>query len=113
MNDDSSNVVRFPVKHSNVEIPKTEEELETSIARIRDTFYDIASVEMSASVFTRASIHGFEVSDNEHIKDCILIVEAIKSLLMKTRGDYHPLQTYAEGNINYDETDMVYEEDDD
>ena len=68
----------------------------------------MVSVELAAPIFTRAGLHGFDVSDNDHIKDCILIVEAIKSLLMKTKGDYHPLQKYAEDNIKYEEEDMIY-----
>jgi hypothetical protein len=103
-----TNVVNFPKKNTHIDVPRTEEELEESVRRIREMFFDMSSVELSSTVFARAVLHGFDVSDNEHIKDCILVVEAVKSLLMKTKGEYHALQSYAENNINYEEDDMIY-----
>jgi hypothetical protein len=73
-------------------------------------FFEMVSVELSAPVFNRAAIHGFDVGDDECMKDCILIVESIKSLLMKSKGVHHYLQDYAQENIKYDEDDMIYDD---
>jgi len=105
------NIIRFPHKNAGVDIPTTEEELTQSVDRIKNMFFDMVSVELSAPVFNRASLHGFDIANDEHIKDCILVVEAIKSLLLKSKGIHHAIQDYAEKNIDYEEEDMIFGDD--
>lgn len=100
----TDNVIKFPIggiKNKNVDIPTNEEELITTVASIKETFFDTVSVEMAVPIFARATLHGFDVGNEEYIKDCIMIVEAIKSLLMRTKEYVHPIQKYAEENIDY------------
>ena len=105
------NIIKLPQRTDGVEIPTTEEELTQSIDKIKTMFFDMVSVELAAPVFNRASIHGFDVSDDSHIKDCIFVVEAIKSLLLKSKGIHHAIQDYAENNIDYSEDDMIFADD--
>lgn len=106
-NDD--NVIPFPKRNSTLaaDFPQTEEDLDNSIERLKELFFDTASVELSAPVFNRAALYGFNIQDDEYILDCILVVEAIKSLLQKTKGIHHPLQEYAKSSIKYDDSFLV------
>jgi len=108
--DKTDNVIKFPQKNNNMEIPTTEEELEDSVGKIKNMFFEMVSLELGTPIFNRASLHGFDVSDDTCIKDCILVVETIKSLLLKSKGIYHEIQDYAEQNIDYTEDDMIYAE---
>ena len=71
----------------------------------------MVSLELAAPIFNRAQLYGFAVDEDEHIKDCILIVESIKSLLMKSKSSYHPLQDHAATMIKYDETWNIFDPD--
>lgn len=102
------NIIKFPQRTDGVEIPATEEELAQSVDRIKTMFFEMVSVELAAPIFNRASLHGFDVSDDNNIKDCIFVVEAIKSLLLKSKGIHHAIQEYAESNIDYSEEDMIF-----
>lgn len=102
------NIIKFPQRSDGVDIPTTEEELLQSVDVIKKTFFDMISVELATPVFNRASLHGFDIGDDNHIKDCILVVEAIKSLLLKSKGLHHVIQDYAETNIDYSEDDMIF-----
>jgi hypothetical protein len=100
---DTNNVVNFPrIKSFDEEVPTTVEEAALGIEMIKHSYFDSVSVELAGQIFTRASICGFNVSKQEAIKDCILVVEAIKSLLMKVKGEYYSIQDLAE-NIKCDE----------
>ena len=107
------NIIKFPQRAAGVDIPTTEEELTQSVDKIKDMFFEMVSIELAAPVFNRASHHGFDVSDDAHIKDCILVVESIKSLLLKSKGIHHAIQDYAEKNIDYSEDDMIFSHDED
>lgn len=103
----ANNVIKFPQRNTDIDIPTTQEELTESVDRIKTMFFDMVSIELSSPVFNRASMHGFDVSNDSYIKDCILVVEAIKSLLLKTKSIHHKLQDYADEHIDYDEDEIV------
>jgi hypothetical protein len=103
-----NNIIKFPNSQQTIDIPTTNEELEHSKEKIKDMFFDMASIEFAAPIFNRASIHGFDISNDDHIRDCIMVVESIKSLLLKSKGIHHAIQDYAETNINYVEDDFVF-----
>lgn len=111
---DENNIIPFPRSYRYREedgIPVTEEELHYSIEKVKETFFDMISLELAAPIFNRAGLFGFDVDEDEHIKDCILVVESIKSLLAKAKGAYHPLQEYAQKSIKYEETWVVDDSD--
>ena len=102
------NIIKFPQRNDGVEIPTTEEELTLSVGKIKNLFFEMVSLELAAPIFNRASLHGFDVSSDDCIKDCILVVESIKSLLLKSKGIHHEIQEYAVTNIDYSEDDMIF-----
>jgi hypothetical protein len=92
MSEDASNVIKFPNKTS---LPTTKEEAQQSIMQIRDEYFNEVSAELARELFIRALNLNFDVSSTEAQADCILVVECVKSLLMKTQGMYYPFQDIA------------------
>ncbi len=103
-----NNIIKFPQRNAGVDIPTTEEELTQSVDKIKNMFFEMVSIELAAPIFNRASLHGFEVSSDDHIKDCIFVIEAIKSLLLKSKGIHNDIQDYVEKNVDYSEDDMFF-----
>jgi len=89
----SNNVIDFPNKSH---LPVTQEESDAIIHNIRQEYFDQISVEITRQVFDRSMMYGFDVSHESSIKDCVLVVESIKSLLLKSSNIYYPLQDIAE-----------------
>lgn len=89
----ANNVIDFPNKSH---LPVTQEESDAIINNIRQEYFDRISVEIARQVFDRSMMYGFDVSHESAIKDCVLVVESIKSLLLKSSSVYYPLQDLAE-----------------
>lgn len=97
----ANNVIKFPTKNiiqSHVIPPQTLEEVTESVdmikyAHIQDTLEVVVPM-----LFDNLTITGFSPSDedNEMLKDGALIVESIRSLLLKLYGIEHPLQIIAD-----------------
>ena len=107
----TDNVIKFPKKDMDeydVDVPNTAEEFEKTKDQIKNQFFDFLSIEFSAPLFNRACMHGFDISDESHILDCMLVVESIKSLLLKSKDLHHPLQDYAKNNITCGEDQFSF-----
>lgn len=113
--DEEDNLIKFPKSYKLNEsfVPTTKEEVDASISMIKQSYFDMVSIELASNIFSRASMCGFNVSKQDAIKDCILVVESIKSLLMKTKGEYYSIQELAD-NIKYEDgsEDDIYINDD-
>ena len=94
---ENNNVIQFPVnRFGGDQLPTTEAEIKVDIAKLRESYFDQVSIELAGELFARIITHGFDVSEIECIKDCVLVVESIKSVLMKSAGLEYPLQATAE-----------------
>ena len=90
---DSNNVIQFPVRS---DLPRTKQEVEHSIETFREEYFDLVAQELANEVFFKAAMMGFDVMEGDTIKDCYLVIETLKSVLMKTKGLHSPLQDLAE-----------------
>lgn len=89
---DSNNVIQFPVR---TEIPRTKEEVDVAVEVFRDEYFDTIAQEVANDLFFRLAHMGFDLLDQDTIKECYLAIEAIKSMMMKSKGLYNPLQDLA------------------
>lgn len=104
MTDQSNNVIRFPgVKRSSPEEPSPEEVI-SNLLSIKNNHINQALTLILPILFNNIEIAGFPLGEDEqsediNMKDGVLIIEAIRSLLCKTYGIYHPFQDIAENLI--------------
>ncbi len=108
-----SNIVTFPKPHR-VHPPQNEEELKDHAQAVRLGFVTKHCTDFAFEVFRNIEQHGFDVSGpniDKNIKyDMILISEAIKSTLLRSMGEQHPLQEFAENIINLQDSDIVFDD---
>lgn len=98
----SNNVIKFPGVNRNFEIEDYTGELdqEEALKTIREDYFDTISLELSSFVFDKIAMCGIDIRDEYYLTDCVIIVESIKSLLMKTKNLEHPLQKLQIVDIN-------------
>ena len=96
-NEAESNVIRFPNKSV---LPVTNEEASEKIKEVRDAYVEALAIDIAAEVFSKCVRADFDVTPIDVFKDVVLVVESIKSLMLKTKGIEHPLQDFAELNID-------------
>ena len=100
-----SNIIKFPKPHKNPFVGSNLEELILQAAQNKMDFVSFLSSELIEELFYKLSIMGFTFDDPDYIKDSVLVVEAVKSLMLKTMGIEHSLQHAAEKLIELPDID--------
>lgn len=61
------------------------------------TAHSLESIEyMSEQILSNLTLLGYDISHQEHIKDLSLVLESLKSYIMKYYGVHHPIHRLAE-----------------
>lgn len=114
LGDNVSTIIRFPKPHKK-HPPQNEDELAAHAKQVQLEFVTRHCTDFAFEVFRMVESHGFDLSGpdvDKNIKhDMVLISEAIKSTLLRTMGQHHPLQEFAENVINLHESDIVFDDD--
>ena len=100
-----TNVTKFP----GIPVrPITVEDASESIRNIRDVHADDVT-EMVMEVFFRyGEAGGFDFSDDAlYLKDLALVMQSIKSIMLKYHGLHHPMQEAAEKMFDTDAEGIV------
>jgi len=101
----SNNVVNFPKKHQNLQSPQSIEEVEDNMELIRQFHIQETIETIMPKLFDQLSLAGFEPAEEDgDIKDGAFVIEAVRSLLLKSYGIDHPFQEICE-NIFEDAED--------
>jgi hypothetical protein len=100
-----SNIIKFPKPHKNPFVGSNLEELILQAAQNKMDFVSFLSAELIEELFYKLSIMGFTFDDPSYIKDSVMVVEALKSLMLKTMGIEHSLQHAAEKLIELPDID--------
>ena len=90
-------LVIFPNKNPDkIFVPQSTEEVEDNMEQIQ--LYHISETIDSVLplIFNTLTIAGFDLSNNDDIKNGALLVEALRSVLCQFYGIDHPLQEVAE-----------------
>ena len=96
----SNNIIAFPKRNFNPEIKsKTIEEVQESINTARHYHIQGAIEDIAPLIFNQLEVSGFSLSsmeDGESMKDAAFLVEALRSLMCKYYGIFHPFQQISE-----------------
>lgn len=103
----SNNVVMFP--KSKIDNPANItklEDIQQNLEMMKHYHIQETILNITPMIFNQLDVAGFGLSDEEDddIKDGALIVEALRSMMCKYYGIYHPFQIIAE-NVFLDEVE--------
>ena len=96
------NVIQFPKKNTNDKfVPNDLEEIEERMEDLKLVHIQETMLPVLHNLFSSLSVAGFDFGVDEEeadpfIKDGALVVEALKSMLCKYHGIFHPLSLLAE-----------------
>jgi hypothetical protein len=91
-----SNIVKFPEKKFSFSSIEALEELKEQVKASKLEFVDYLSTELVEEMFFKIAGMGFDIANDEYAKDNVMILESVKSLLLKTMGIEHKMQEAAE-----------------
>jgi len=94
----SNNVVVFPKKSTNAKDIQNLEEIQYNLEMMRHYHIQETILNMAPIIFNNLDIAGFGLDEelDGDVKDGAFIVEALRSLMCKYYGIYHPFQDVAE-----------------
>jgi hypothetical protein len=104
----ANNVVAFPRKHSHKETPQQKfEDIQHNVELMRHYHIQETISHLTPIIFNHLDVAGFGIVDEEtdDIKDGALIVEALRSYMLKYYSMYHPFQIVAENVFIPDDED--------
>lgn len=88
------NIVPFPFGADSEPIDL--DQIVERLGSVRESFASMAAEAVTSCVIQSVISAGYPVDEYEHGREIALVQEAIKSMMMKTRGLEHPLQHTAE-----------------
>jgi hypothetical protein len=94
----SNNIVSFPQKHTNAKNIQNIEEIQNNLEMMRHYHIQETILNMAPMIFNQLDIAGFGLDEelDGDVKDGAFIIEALRSLMCKYYGIYHPFQDVAE-----------------
>lgn len=98
MAKNSNNVVFFPKKHVSGKDIKNLEEIHYNLEMMHHYHIQETILNLAPIIFNNLDIAGFGLDEevDQDIKDGAFVIEALRSLLCKYYGIYHPFQDIAE-----------------
>lgn len=99
MTEVANNIVAFPKKNSSRETPQQKlEDIQHNVEMMRHYHIQETISHITPIIFNHLDIAGFGLSEEEDddIKDGALIVEALRSYMLKYYDMYHPFQIISE-----------------
>ena len=103
------NVIQFP-KDKMKTPPQSKKELDAELLNNKVAYVDDVASHYGSSVFNKLAMHGFNVDDDNFIKDYAYVIESLKSCLLNNVGVTHPIQkTVTEDVDNYCGIDVTKE----
>jgi len=106
-----SNVIAFPKGKRNCP-PQTIEEMQGRLEEKKIDYVNDIVDYYGTELLGKISQDGFEISENNFMKDFAFTLETLRSGLMRSVGIEHPLQDSVDEAISFTETDDLpeYEE---
>ena len=94
MSNTSNNIVAFPKKSTNAKDIQNLEEIQHNMDMMRHYHIQETILNLAPIIFTHLDIAGFGLDEelDSDVKDGAFIIEALRSLLCKSYGIYHPIQ---------------------
>ena len=91
-------IIQFP-KEKMKTPPQSKKELDAALLNNKVAYVDDVANHYSSSVFNKLAMHGFNVDDEDFIKDYAYTIESLKSCLLRNVGVTHPIQNTVEKDV--------------
>lgn len=91
-------IIQFP-KEKMKTPPQSKKELDAELLNNKVAYVDDVANHYSSSVFNKLAMHGFNVDDENFIKDYAYTIESLKSCLLRNVGVTHPIQNTVEKDV--------------
>ena len=91
-------IIQFP-KEKMKTPPQSKKELDAELLNNKVVYVDDVANHYSSSVFNKLAMHGFNVDDEDFIKDYAYTIESLKSCLLRNVGVTHPIQNTVEKDV--------------
>ena len=85
-------IIKFP-KEKMKTPPQSKKELDAELLNNKVAYVDDVANHYSSSVFNKLAMHGFNVDDDDFIKDYAYTIESLKSCLLRNVGVTHQYKT--------------------
>ena len=91
-------IIQFP-KEKMKTPPQSKKELDAELLNNKVAYVDDVANHYSSSVFNKLAMHGFNVDDEDFIKDYAYTIESLKSCLLRNVGVTHTIQNTVEKDV--------------
>ena len=91
-------IIQFP-KEKMKTPHQSKKELDAELLNNKVAYVDDVANHYSSSVFNKLAMHGFNVDDEDFIKDYAYTIESLKSCLLRNVGVTHPIQNTVEKDV--------------
>ena len=91
-------IIQFP-KEKMKTPPQSKKELDAELLNNKVAYVDDVANHYSSSVFNKLAMHGFNVDEDNFIKDYAYTIESLKSCLLRNVGVTHPIQDTVEKDV--------------
>ena len=95
----ADNIIQFP-KDKMKTPPQSKKELDQELLNNKIAYVDDVASHYGSSVFNKLAMHGFNVDDDNFIKDYAYVIESLKSCLLNNVGVTHPIQKTVIEDVN-------------
>ena len=86
-----SNVIDFP-KESRIRPPQNNEEFKASIIKQKSEYANEIVDHYAQQLANKIGMHGFQIDNEQFMKDFAFTVETMRSCLHRSLGVHHPFQ---------------------
>ena len=95
----ADNIIQFP-KDKMKTPPQSKKELDAELLNNKVAYVEDVASHYASSVFNKLAMHGFNVDDDNFIKDYAYVIESLKSCLLNNVGVTHPIQKTVIEDVN-------------
>ena len=95
----ADNIIQFP-KNKMKTPPQSKKELDQELLNNKVAYVEDVATHYGSSVFNKLAMHGFNVDDDNFIKDYAYVIESLKSCLLNNVGVTHPIQKTVIEDVN-------------
>lgn len=99
------NVIQFPLRNRTNFTQDHLEEMREQALLNKIEFVHFLTDEMAEELFYKIGMLGFNFDDDDFSKDVALVIESLRSLILKSMGVTHGLQQVAEQLIDFTDID--------
>ena len=91
-------IIQFP-KEKMKPPPQSKKELDAELLNNKVAYVEEVASHYASSVFNKLAMHGFNVDDDNFIKDYGYMIETLKSCLLRNVCVTHPIQDTVEKDV--------------